>query len=176
MILDEYRKRCIKPSDINEHLPILRAYTEDCESVVELGVRSVVSTWAFLAGHPKKMLSMDIVHPDEYKTHDPESNINLALEMAKQEGIDFEFKLGDSTKIGIPECDLLFIDTEHVRDQLSQEFKLHNAKVKKYIILHDTESAKELWGAIGWLLFEGKWKVKAHYQNNNGLTILERII
>ena len=51
----EYVKRnyeflCRRPSDINEHLPTLFAYTTDCESVVELGVRGCVSSWAFLYG------------------------------------------------------------------------------------------------------------------------------
>jgi len=36
------------PSDINEHLPALREYASKCGTVAELGVRTKVSTYAFL--------------------------------------------------------------------------------------------------------------------------------
>ena len=37
-------------SDIMEHLPTLYKYATECESVLELGVRGCVSSWAFLKG------------------------------------------------------------------------------------------------------------------------------
>ena len=49
-IASSYAALCARPSDINEHLPTLRAYAERVDSVVEMGVRGVVSTWALLAG------------------------------------------------------------------------------------------------------------------------------
>ena len=50
-----YEERCKKPSDINEHLPTLKKYSEECEHITEMGVRWVVSTFAFLMGKPKKI-------------------------------------------------------------------------------------------------------------------------
>ena len=47
-------------SDINEHLETIREYTSKCNIVIEMGVRWVVTTWAFLYGNPKKMISYDI--------------------------------------------------------------------------------------------------------------------
>ena len=41
---------CSKSSDINEHLPTLYKYSNDCESVLELGVRGIVSSWAISYG------------------------------------------------------------------------------------------------------------------------------
>jgi hypothetical protein len=35
-------------SDINEHLPVLCEYAKDCESIIELGVRGQISTYAFV--------------------------------------------------------------------------------------------------------------------------------
>ena len=37
-----------KRSDINEHLPTLHDYASKCESVLELGVRGVISSYAFI--------------------------------------------------------------------------------------------------------------------------------
>ena len=41
---------CKKKSDINEHLPTLYRYASECQSVIELGVRGVVSSYAFVYG------------------------------------------------------------------------------------------------------------------------------
>ena len=38
------------PSDINQHIPTLYNYSKECESIIECGVRSVISSWAFLKG------------------------------------------------------------------------------------------------------------------------------
>ena len=49
-IEEKYKFLCKKPSDINEHLPTLYKYASECESIAELGVRGVISTWALLYG------------------------------------------------------------------------------------------------------------------------------
>jgi len=46
----EYIKLCYSPSDIYEHLPTLAKYANECESVLELGVRDCISSWAFAYG------------------------------------------------------------------------------------------------------------------------------
>ena len=45
--------RCNLVSDINEHLPTLKRYAEDCDHITEMGVRWLVSTIAFMMGQPK---------------------------------------------------------------------------------------------------------------------------
>jgi hypothetical protein len=84
MTIEEiYHQKCNDNSDICEHLPTLRRYAEKCDSVIELGVRSVVSTWAFLAAKPKIILSIDIKHPSEYADYDPNGcNLELVEELA----------------------------------------------------------------------------------------------
>ena len=47
MIEDYYQIQCDTASDINEHLPVLKEYAQKCETITEMGVRAVVSTWAF---------------------------------------------------------------------------------------------------------------------------------
>jgi len=162
----------VDATDIYEHLPTLAKLSEECSHITEMGVRYCVSTWAFIEGLSKakgELVSIDIVNP-------PEANLKAVEQTCKDLGVKFSFVLGDTTKIEIAETDLLFIDTNHTRSHLLWELKLHSQKAKKYIVMHDTESCKELWGAIGWLMNIGDWKVKQHYQNNNGLTVLERIV
>ena len=176
----KYHELCGRNSDINEHLPTLKRYTEECETVVEMGVRYIVSTYAFMMGKPKKLLSIDIKHPSTYG-----GNLDEVIEIAKENDIEFDFQLGDTRKIEIEETDLLFIDTWHVYEQLKIELEKHAPKAKKYIIMHDTtlfevrgEGAGHvgLWPAVQEFLDTNKeWVINERYRNNNGLTILKRI-
>lgn len=176
-----------KQSDINEHMPTLKKYAEMSDTIVEMGVRDVVSTWAFLAGKPKKLTSLDLRKS---------KNVKHAEAMAKNEGLNFEFIVADSLEIDIEEVDLLFIDTFHHYDQLRQELAKHHTQTKKWIILHDTtlfahkcesfraihslsgfsqDCGKGLWNAVEEFLVDNQqWVLKERFTNNNGLTILER--
>jgi len=177
MILEKYLKVCNISTDINEHLPTLKEYTEKCETVTEMGVRGIISTWAFLAGNPKKLVSYDIMHPSFYG-----GNLNEVYEVAKD--IDFRFIQENVLNVEIEPTDLLFIDTLHTYEQLSKELELHSGKVNKYIIMHDTttfgdkgENGLGLWYAIQEFLDKNKeWVIEARYTNNNGLTILRKVI
>jgi len=179
MTLEEiYHQKCNDNSDICEHLPTLRRYAEKCDSVIELGVRSIVSTWAFLAAKPKCMFSIDIKRPSEYKDYDPNGcNLELAEQLAEESGIDFSFIQADTLQIELPEADLIFFDTLHTYDQLSQELRIHAPKARKYMIFHDTVTYKdELMPAIiNFLLtdFSG-WKIIEEFRNNNGLLVMEK--
>ena len=53
MIKENYEIVCRQLGDINEHLPILKRFSEECSHITEMGVRYMVSTWAFLAGLKK---------------------------------------------------------------------------------------------------------------------------
>lgn len=168
------------PSDINEHLPTLKRYSEECETIVEMGVRTIVSTWAFLLGNPKKLISVDYKHPSEYNSVD----LPLVESIAKEKNIDYEFILSDSRTVEIPECDLLFIDTLHTYPQIKKELEVHHNKVKKYLVFHDTETFRTkgetpnevgIWPAIEEFLLENtNWQIHEVFQNNNGLTILKK--
>ena len=50
MIDEQYHTVTSQLSDIWEHLPTLYHYAKECTTIAEFGVRSVVSTWAFLKG------------------------------------------------------------------------------------------------------------------------------
>jgi hypothetical protein len=174
-----YFAKCNQHSDINEHLPILKSYAEICEHITEFGVRSVVSTYAFMAGKPHTIRSYDI---------EPIENFGIDREYLKffafHNGIDFEFNVNDVLSLTIQQTDLLFIDTLHTYTQLKKELELHSNSVNKFIILHDTETFGTIGenGEIGlWLSVEEflkkdfNWVLHEKYANNNGLTVLKRV-
>ena len=129
MTLDEiYHNQCNTVSDINEHLPILKEYGEKVNHITEMGVRSIVSTYALLSARPKKMISYDIVYVDTYHIH------QIAPET------EYSFIIGDTRGISIEPTELLFIDTLHNYHQLRIELSIHAPKTSKFILLHDTET------------------------------------
>lgn len=175
-VLTAYKTLCEHPSDINEHLPTLKKYAEMCDHVTEMGVRTIVSTWALLAGKPKKLISIDINEIDC-------SNVKQAAGRTT----DFSFVRGNTLEMEIEDTDLLFIDTYHNYDQLKIELERHSGKARKYIILHDTTTFGEvgesydgiqrrgLWPAVTEFLDSTtEWKIEEKFDNNNGLTVLSR--
>lgn len=193
--------------DIFEHLPTLYKYSTNCNSAIELGVRSCISSYPIIKGlldndngKPKRMVSVDL-----YKS----SNSQVFEELSKKL-LNFDFIVGNDLAIDIKEnFDLVFIDTWHVRGHLERELKKYSPICNKYIILHDTtvdefvgetircsrdiqndvqkqsretgfttkEIMEGLWPAVmDFLEINKNWKIKERYKNNNGLTILEKIV
>ena len=192
LIEDKFNELKNNPSDINEHLETIKEYSSQCKHITEMGVRWVVSTWAFLMGKPDKMISYDIV---------TNTQINEVINACNEYGLNFKFIEADVLKIQIEKTELLFIDTLHTYNQLIQELTLHSKNSSKYIILHDTtsfgikdesiynhasdiikstaETKHGLKNAITDFLIteDGKnWEIHKEYTNNNGLTILKRKI
>ena len=63
-IIEKLNHLTAVPSDISEHLPTLANYAKKVNHITELGVRSVVSTWALASGNPKVLRSYDLNHPN----------------------------------------------------------------------------------------------------------------
>jgi len=181
--------------DVNEHLNTLKRYSSKCDHVTEMGTRKAISTIALLVGSPKKVVSIDL----NYHFFKPVENDIITI--SKECGSDFQFIEADVLKIDIEETDFLFIDTFHTYHQLISELRRHEKNVRKWIALHDTVTFglrdeevyqngkistdvkvhnKEkvgIYNALLDFLEENKnWKIKEHYSNNNGLTIIEKII
>lgn len=173
MIQQKYEQLCATPSDINENLPVLKKYAEQSESIVEMGVRAIVSTWALLAGKPKILVSVDIEDPSHYG-----GNLWEVIDAANEANINFSFIKKSSLEIELPEIDMLFIDTLHTYDQLTKELELHHSKVKKFIAMHDTNLLNDpdnMRGAVNDFLDKHpEWEVVEYCENNNGMTVLKR--
>ena len=164
---------CNTKSDINEHLPALRDLASKCDTVIEMGVRYCVSTWAFIEGLKKgtTLISIDIKHPSKYG-----GDLVSVEKACKNKGITSKFYEASTLEIDIPEVDMIFIDTDHTYAQLKGELERHGNKAKKYLVFHDTVSCEtELMPAIEEFMKKNKkWKVKEHYKNNNGVLILSK--
>lgn len=171
----EYQRAKSTPSDINENLHLLYEISKECSTVIEFGVRTGVSTRAFL-NTDATLISYDIVLNPE---------VSRLFELAQSRGKDVQYIQANVLDIEIPQCDLLFIDTLHTYPQLAEELALHSSRVNKYIAFHDThtfglrgETGKDdrglLTAIIEFLIQHPEWKFKVHKANNNGLTILEK--
>ena len=209
-VCDKYVLAASQRSDINEHVPILKAFAARCGGVIgapgvirEMGVRSGVSTWAFLQG----VLEADgpvVLHGYDLSPMPEAYSSSAAGVLGTAYAVETVFHQGNVlTEAAIP-CDLLFIDTFHVYGQLRRELALHAGPVRKWIILHDTtvdaehgealragwdpaacsastgipveEITKGLWPAVTeFLEANGEtWELLIRLTNNNGLTILRR--
>lgn len=197
-ILQQYEHHKSTPSDINEHLPTLKSYAEQCNHITECGVRDVVSSWAFAAGLLEKTPAR-IVQVDLY-TH---QNIVDFGSIVRENGIDVMFYQANDLTCPMEQTDLLFIDTWHIYGHLKRELARWHASVTKWIIMHDTtvdewdgesirnhwdpvaqstqygypveEITTGLWPAIDEFLKEHpEWSLEQRFTNNNGLTILKR--
>jgi len=199
-VLDLYfNEKCKIESDIYEHLPTLRYYTTKCNSVIECGVRSIVSSYAFasaLSYHKNNKFTMI----DPYKSDQIDSFLSLCNSL----DVNTTFFEGSDLKYPLEKTDLLFIDTWHNYGQLKRELEYWHSSVQKYIIMHDTtvdewfsdsvrarldiekeskesgfsieEITRGLWPAITEFLQKyPEWKIERRYTNNNGLTILARV-
>jgi hypothetical protein len=179
-----YTTKCNTASDIHEHLPVLFEYAKRCAHITECGVREVVSSYAFAHGlllgklSSPKLVLVDI---------NPHPNIDAFLELCKQASLECIFHEQSDLECEMERTDLLFIDTWHVYDQLKKELERWNKHVNKYIIMHDTKTFghtgensqgdKGLLPAIEeFLSGNKKWRVLKQYDNNNGLTILEKML
>lgn len=159
----------LSPAEINEHLYTLKGYAGQCDHVTEFGVSFGRSTAAFLAARPKVLRSYDVRNCLPLGWWPEGASLGGLVET------DWKFTIGDSREIDIDETDLLFIDTWHVYECLKAELDRHQAKVRKWILLHDTVLYREMNRAIYELLErERTWTIAAHHWNNNGLMILER--
>lgn len=175
-----YQMNCDRPSDINELLPILKKYAEKSLHITEMGVRSAVSTTAFLAALPNKLISYDIVPTENYGV-----SYEWLKNLANENGTEFNFILANVLDVEIEETDFLFIDTWHVYQQVKKELELHSSKVRKYIGFHDTTTFgfmgedptyQGLWPAIQEFLEENKnWVIEEKVEYCNGLTILKKL-
>ncbi|MBX9924457.1 MAG: class I SAM-dependent methyltransferase [Rhabdochlamydiaceae bacterium] len=199
LLKNQYDLHCNLPSDINEHLPTLRRIASECQSVVEIGVRSVVSSWGLIQGLsenpnlPHTYLGVDIGYP-------PAHIFKLVKELTEANNISFDFWAENDMNIEIESTDLLFLDTLHIYAQLTYELETFSPKARKYIIMHDTSQTFEyrdclsytgdyseypsfidrnkhgLWVAVqDFLARHPEWVLHERYANNNGLSVLKRV-
>ena len=194
-----YDYHCNQISDIYEHVPVLYQLATECSSVVEIGIRSIVSTWGVLKGlsespfENRSYLGIDLQYP-------PLDRLHLAKELAEQHQINFTFWLANDMHIDLQPTDMLFIDSLHTYCHLTYELEAFSSKVQKYICMHDTsdpwgnrddieysgdyseypdfynKEKRGLWPAVeDFLQRHPEWTLLERRTNNHGFTILKRL-
>ncbi len=173
---------CQVPSDIFQHLPLLRKLASECNSVTEFGTRRGVSTIALIAGRPQSVTCVDLVRFPE---------IDTLEQAARAADVRFQFDLRSTidSNFVIAETDFLFIDTLHTWEQLRTELQLHSERVKRFLAFHDvttfglcneTSVTGQANGGLLPAILEflaaspDSWRVKFYRRENNGLLVLER--
>lgn len=197
-----YNSCCNRIDDIHEHLPTLKKYASESNSIAEFGVRGGDSSSALLLGLKENANGITKAYFGVDINDCPITETMKKFATSNQ--IEYTFIKSDSASVTIPDVDLLFIDSWHVYAHLIRELNNSCDKVAKYILMHDTtvdewdgesircgwdvasqskktgypkeEIAKGLWPAIeDFLKAHSEWKIKERFTNNNGLTILERV-
>lgn len=137
-----YAHACAVPSDINEHMPLLRELASRCRHVTEFGMRwARGSTLAFLAAQPEVLISWDL-DPANVTGENAAGLVKLAGKTR------FQPRTGDTLQIApiglYDRTDLLFIDTLHTAKQLLTELERHvdpkHQPVRKFLVFHDTKT------------------------------------
>lgn len=195
----KYEHSCQEPSDINEHVFVLRDLAKECSSVVEIGLRSMVSSWGILQGlsespyTSRSYLGIDIGLP-------PPETLDLARRLSEDNGITFSFWEANDMDVDIEPTEMLFIDSLHTYCHLTYELEKFSPKVNKFIAMHDTSepygstddggyygdyteyppeydrTKRGLWTAVeDFLRRHPEWTLYERRLNNHGFTILKRI-
>ena len=135
-------------------------------------MRQEISTVALMAGLPERLVTYGArLEP-----------FLLSLKRMHPTSL-LSFVQGDSLSVEIEDTDLLFIDTKHTAEQLSSELSKHASKVRRWIVMHDTQIYGEHGegGGPGLLVAlrqfmqnNPEWSVFYHAQNNHGLTVITR--
>jgi hypothetical protein len=196
----KYIQLCNTVSDINEHLPTLYNIATECESIIELGVRGVVSSWALTNG----LLNNNMEDKKLFLNDLQPCIIDELLYFTKNLDIQIEYQWINCLHLEERIVDMVFIDTWHVYGQLKRELEKFSKFATKYIVMHDT-TVDEIYGetircrlnaeaqsqesgipveeireGLGRAISEflennSNWQIKKKYINNNGLTILEKL-
>lgn len=128
----EYRRLCVAPSDIQLHLPRVVALTQglDAQHVIELGVRSGVSTVAWLYALEQTGGQLTSVDVDE------------APDLGDQPHWTFirGNDLDPAVLARMRPADIVFIDTIHTYDHTVAELEAYYPLVRPggRVVLHDT--------------------------------------
>ena len=188
-------------SDIFEHIPLLKNYASQCESILELGVSFPVSTWAMLLGLKHNSFSIKRLFSSDIMRH---VDVDDCDDVAAVNNIEFEFRLGSDLELDLTQSfDMTFIDTLHVYGQLKRELAKFSPITNKWIIMHDTEIDAEMGESLRdnhdipqlsretgipevefqkglafaieeFLAEHLEWELELVKKNNNGLTVLRR--
>lgn len=195
-LYDFYR---MTPSDIHEHIPVLKALAKECSSVVEIGTGSRISTWGLLMGlSENKAPSRSYI---EVESKNPLlEKLYLTKRISLENGIRYKYLPTSDINFELEEpVEMLFIDGVHTYCHLTHQLQKLSPKVSKYIAMHDTSppwgykddtdyngdfsefppsidrTKRGLSQAVeDFLAMNPGWILSERRMNNHGLTVIKR--
>ena len=197
VLMEQYRLFATNKSEINEHLPTLYALAKECKSVVELGVCHGKSTRALLASGTK-LRSYDVwIEPNVLELFEYAKEKGNDVEYIQKNSVKAEidecdmlfidswhhyYQLRKELKLHADKVKkwIVMHDTVSCGSSGEDWKSWGNGSQIQYEKLCqdlDTEEIDNI--GINSAIFEflsihPEWRVKQHYKNNNGLTVLER--
>jgi len=155
--------------DMNQHVPTMKRFAKKCDKILELGISIGCSTRGLLSGRPKEYVGVDIFPENSNKVD------TLRLKkIAEDNNIKFTFCCMDDLDYTFDSTDLLHIDSLHTYDHLYGELNKFSNKVKKYILIHDTELSYLVRAVNDYLNKDSCWEVIENHTYCHGLYVLER--
>jgi hypothetical protein len=93
---------------------------------------------------------------------------------------EFVFHKADGLPADLEDTDLLVVDTRPASEQLVEGLRRYSARARKYLVLHGTAKSgangnRTVGPAVKAFLAEGHFRLRHRAENNNGLTVLERV-
>lgn len=177
-----------QPTAMGPHMERLRALANGLDLAVEFGVKRASSSVALLLG-AKRVISYDI------------KDTPYAQHLKSIAGDRWDYRLQDSRKATIPDCDLLMVDSLHTYAQVKAELEAHAGKARRFLVFHDVLTfgvigANGETGAHSWqqrpcqsvplehlgirpaidalMIRDPSWCIVASYTDSHGLLVLER--
>ncbi len=197
ILMKEYREFSMMKTEINEHLPTLYSLAREVDSIVEFGVCYGKSTRALLASGTK-LRSYDVwIEPRVLELFEYSKSIGNDVEYIKQNSIKAEidecdmlfidswhhyYQLRKELKLHSSKVKkyLVFHDTVSCGSS-GENWKSwgNGSQIEYETLCRDLDTDKIDNVGINNAIFEflsehPEWRVKKHYKNNNGLTVLEK--
>lgn len=197
ILMKEYHTFSLTRSEINEHLPTLYTLAKQCDSVVELGVCHGKSTRALLASGTK-LRSYDVwIDSKVLELFEHAKNIGNDVDYIRKNSVHTEieecdmlfidtwhnyYQLRKELKLHADKVKkyIVFHDTVSC-GSVGEDWKSwgNGSKIQYEQLCNDLDTDAIDSTGINSAIFEflsehPEWRIKIHYKNNNGLTIIEK--
>lgn len=183
-----FLEQVFKKNQGNEHYPVINILARKCRKVAQLGV-SKDKYLSFLFAQS----GIDELYTVDKDPHFLESSAYMNLRnICNKNNILFNHIKEDTRVADLPDVDLLYTDTEYTSHHIKCELLSYSDRVKKYIIISNTDIYREVsdhgynlngihykYPGLGvgiqeFLSLCSNWRILYEFRHDGGLSILER--